>query len=103
MSNTIAPEYIARDTHAGRHWFAGRTGARRTDVFTAAELAAMCPATGPDGEFVLFEVVELANNRRMYKRTRFIADADGALHGYTSDGARVIIHPADRKLRILTV
>ena len=44
----------------------------------------------------------LRNGLRLFARTRFIADSEGDLHGYDSNGRKVIIHPADRKVWFLT-
>jgi hypothetical protein len=37
----------------------------------------------------------------MFNRTRFVADEAGQLHGYDSTGRKVIIHPADRRVKFL--
>ena len=37
----------------------------------------------------------------MFARTRFVADDAGNLHGYDSTGRKVIIHPADRRVKFL--
>jgi len=85
---------IAPDTYTGT-WTV--RGTRRSDVFTAAELAAMA-----DGVIVLWEFVGHVNGQPLWARTRFVGQADGSLAGYNSDGTRTIIHPADRKVRVLT-
>jgi len=85
---------IAKDTYTGK-WTV--RGSRRSDVFTAAELAAMT-----DGIIVLWEFSGHVNGQPLYARTRFVGQADGSLAGYDSDGTRTIIHPADRKIRIIT-
>lgn len=92
-----APTYIARDTHAGRHSIHPRTGARRSDVYTAAELAALAP-TG-----ILWEFISgVFPGRDSFNRVRYVADAAGNLHIYDSEGARKLIHPAARAIRVLT-
>ena len=40
--------------------------------------------------------------KRLFTRARFLADTKGNLHGYDSNGRKVIIHPADREVRFLT-
>lgn len=94
---TDAPTYIARDTHAGRHAIHLPTAKVRADAYTAAELAALAP-TG-----VIWESFGATfPGRESFGRSRYVADADGNLHLYNSDGAKVLIHPAARAIRVLT-
>lgn len=94
-----APDYIAPDTYAGT-WTASahtlRADTRPTPI-AAGTLAAEA-ATG-----VLW--VSFGTPRGMrhekFSRTRFVADAEGRLHCYDSSGRKVVIHPADRVLRVL--
>ncbi len=90
-----APQYIERDTHEGRHWRRGIPAGFRTDVYGAGELAAM-NASG-----VIWEV-QIIDGLPTLFRSRYVADADGNLHLYASDGHKVIIHSAARRIRILT-
>ena len=85
---------IERDTYTGKYTV---TGSRNSDVFTAAELAAMFTGT-----FVVWEHVGTVSGRSLWGRTRFVAQPDGSLAGFDSDGVCKIIHPADRRLRIIT-
>jgi hypothetical protein len=98
MTTTTAAPFIAADTFTGRHTL--RSNAARSDVFTAAELA----AGGKVGEvLVLWESAgRMHDGVRLFCRTRFVPQADGSLHGYDSDGVRKIIHPADREIRVMT-
>ncbi|KAF4408615.1 hypothetical protein [Streptomyces lycii] len=50
----------------------------------------------------MFESFGHVGGVERFSRTRYVADSAGRLHCYDSDGARKIIHPAGRKLRILT-
>lgn len=92
-----APAYIARDTYAGRHAIHRPVAKVRAASFTAAELAAIAP-TG-----VLWESFGATfPGRESFGRVRYVADAEGNLHIYDADGARKCIHPAARKVRVLT-
>jgi hypothetical protein len=94
---TEAPAYIARDEYAGRHAIHRPVAKVRAASFTAAELAAHAP-TG-----VIWESFGATfPGRESFGRNRYVADAAGNLHMYDSDGAKVIIHPADRSIRVLT-
>lgn len=93
MSATTAP--IARDTYTGRHTV---NATRTTGVFTAAELAAM----GTVGAvLVLWEFHGHAFGRPLFGRVRFVPQADGSLVGYDADGVAKVIHPADRRIRVI--
>lgn len=91
-----APDYIAKDTYTGRHVTTLRPGFRCT-TWRAGELA-----QGMNPEGVIFEWFGRQNGKDQFSRTRYVSDSDGNLHCYDSDGAKKIIHPAQRKLRILT-
>jgi hypothetical protein len=97
-TTTMEAQYIAPDTYAGR-WTV--RGTRRSDVFTAGELAEMAE-TMPDQTIVLWEFSGHVHGQPLYVRGRFVGQADGSLVGYDSNGARSIIHPADRKIRVIT-
>lgn len=92
---TEAPKFIERDTHEGRHWRRGIPKGFRTDVYTAGELAAS------KSEGVIWEVQTIDGRPTLF-RSRYRADAGGNLHLYAADGHRTIVHPAARRLRILT-
>lgn len=96
-TTATAPQYLPADTYAGRHSL--RSNKVRSDVFTAAELAAM---TTGDTPIVLWEYHGTVHGVNLYGRHRFVAQADGSLVGYAANGARTIIHPADRRLRVMT-
>jgi hypothetical protein len=90
--------YIGKDTYTGTHVVWGAPKGHKVTVWESRELAQF--ATG--GVVVLFESFGHVNGREGFTRTRFMADPEGNLHGYDGEGARKIIHPADRKLRVLT-
>lgn len=98
MATATAPAYITPDTtYTGRHTITSNR--RRSDVFTARELAAM---TTPGVPLTLWEYHGTVHGVNLFGRTRFLAQEDGSLVGYSADGSRVIIHPADRKVRVIT-
>lgn len=95
MTDVEAPTYIARDTYTGRHSVL-RVKATAAS-FTAAELAARSPSG------IIWESFgHPFPGREGFARGRYVADAAGNLHVYDSDGAKEIIHPADRSIRVLT-
>lgn len=91
-----APLYIERDTHTGRATVKFNPAKYRVAVYTAAELAELAPVSA------IFDSFGSIGGVEHFGRTRYVADAAGNLHCYDSDGAKKIIHPAERKLRILT-
>lgn len=94
-TQTTAPASIAPDTYAG-HWVRhGIPAGMRVSVFTAAQLAAHAT------EGVMWASFGHVGGREGFGRDRYVADPAGNLHVYDSTGRKVIIHPADRKLRIL--
>ncbi len=98
LTGTEMPGYIAADTYTGT--YSRGQGKFRADTFTAAELAEML---GGEGEpFVVWVSFGHVNGQERFGRDRFIADAEGNLHLYSSDGHRVLVHGAERPLRILT-
>lgn len=91
-----APEYIAEDTYTGKHGATGTRKGLRVATWLAGELA------GLSAEGVIFESAgHTRGGQELFGRTRYLADVDGNLHCYDSDGAKKIIHPAGRALRIL--
>lgn len=101
MIATATPaRYIAKSEHQGS-WVKSATSGYRIDEFTAGELAQMAPAE--TGEINLWEASgSRQGGIQFFYRTRFVAQADGSIADYASDGHLVIIHPADRKIRIRT-
>lgn len=97
MTNTASAPipFIEKDTYAGR--YVVRTAGKRSDVFTARELVEMF---GAGKVAVLWEVNKL--DASMAHRNRWIGQADGSMAGFNSDGVCVIIHPADRRIRVIT-
>lgn len=95
MTKTEAPEFIARDTYADRHTVL-RSNAKAAS-FTAAELAAFAP------EGIIWESFGYPfPGREGFSRSRYVASPEGDLHIYDSDGAKKIVHPAGRSIRVLT-
>lgn len=92
----MAPDYTGPDTYTGRQTVAFNGRKYRVAVYTAGELATLAP------ESAVFESFGRVHGVEHFGRTRYVADAEGNLHCYDSDGAKKIIHPASRKLRILT-
>lgn len=98
---TTAPApFLARirdEDPAERYLITCRPGANRSAVYTAGEIAAMI------GDGVVWTFTgHLRDGRELWSRERFVADAGGKLHCYAANGQRVLIHPADRRLQILT-
>jgi hypothetical protein len=93
MTQTEAPEYLVKDSYEGRH--TTRVGKYRVSVFAASELAEMNEAG------VLWISFGHVNGTERFSRNRYVAGPDGSLHLYASEGGKVIVHPADRKLRVL--
>ena len=97
MNKTEAPAFIARDTYTGRYSIHRLVAKVKAGIFTAAEIAAM----GAEG-VIWNSFGATFPGRESFGRERYIADSEGNLHVYASDGHKVIIHPASRKLRLLT-
>ena len=97
MTQIEAPKFIARDTYNGRHSIHRPVAKVKAGSFLAREIAAMAS----DG--VIWESFGATfSGRESFGRSRYVADAAGNLYIYNSEGALVIIHPADRKIRLLT-
>lgn len=94
-STATAPDFTARDTYAGRHIRWNVPAGMRAIVVTAGALAAIAP------EGAIWESAGHVSGRELFGRSRYIADAAGNLHVYDSAGRKVIVHPADRRLRVL--
>lgn len=88
-------EYIAKDIYTGKQTIRFNRTKHKVGMFTAREIA------GFAAEGVVFDSFGHVGGSECFGRTRYVADAEGNLHCYDSDGVRKIIHPADRKLRIL--
>lgn len=97
MTTNEAPKHIARDTYAGRHSIHRPNARVKAGLFEAREIAAM------GGEGIIWESYGATfPGRESFGRSRYVADEHGNLHIYDSEGALVIIHPASRKIRLLT-
>lgn len=92
----MAPEYIGKDTQTGRHTVAFNPAKYRVAEYTAREIGRLA------GTGVIFESFGHVNGREHFSRSRYIANEDGSITMYNSDGGRSIIHPADRVIRVLT-
>lgn len=102
-TDTTAPaRYIAKSQHKGDWVKVAMPGTYRIDTFTARELTDMSIPRVATGEFVLWEAGGTRQGDQFFYRTRYVPQADGSLAVYASDGHLVIIHPADRKIRIRT-
>lgn len=94
-----APYIAAEPKVEGRRY--QRTGipaGMRLTYFTAAALAQVL---GPEGTFWEFHG-HTRSGRPLFGRTRYVADAEGNLAVYCSEGRLVIVHPAGRKIGVLT-
>lgn len=103
ITDTTTPAaYIAKSAHEG-DWVKTVRSGYRIDAFTARELAEMDLPRGATGEFNLWEAAPSRQSGvQFFFRVRFVAQPDGSIAAYASDGHLVIIHPADRKLLIRT-
>ena len=102
MTHTTAPEYTDRDTYTGR-WRVTKSPRNAAYGIGSASARDLADTYGAGTPFIIWEYAgNLHNGLRLFARTRFIADSEGDLHGYDSNGRKVIIHPADRKVRFLT-
>ena len=98
MTTTHAPYIAAEPKVEGRRY--QRTGipaGMRISYFTAAELAQML---GPEGAFWGFSG-HAHNGRPLFTRKRYVANADGDLAIYCTEGQLVQIHLAGRKVGVL--
>lgn len=102
MTNTTAPEYTDRDTYTGK-WRVTKSPRNAAYGIGSASARDLADTYGAGTPFIIWEYVgNLHNGLQLFVRTRFIADSEGDLHGYDSNGRKVIIHPADRKVWLLT-
>lgn len=91
-------DWIERDTYKGR-WMITRATDENLGRRTAGWLAEYI---GEGNTAAIWEYSGRTRaNRLLFCRTRFVA-RDGQLHGYDSDGACKIIHPADRMVEFLS-
>ena len=98
MTTTHAPYIAAEPKVEGRRY--QRTGipaGMRLSYFTAAELAGLL---GTEGTFWEYHG-HAHNGRPLFGRTRYVADAEGNLAVYSSEGGLVLVHPADRRIGVL--
>ena len=98
-TTTTAPDYIERDTYAGR-WTVQKRNAV-ADTYLVEELAEF--ADSNDRLVLWTSAGRMAGTgRELFGRMRFVVDAAGNLHGFDSRGEKKIVHPVGRELRILT-
>lgn len=97
-AQSTVPDYITPDTYKGRWQVTHRTDAhlgRRSARWIAEHI-------GEGNTAVVWEFSgHTRSNRLLFTRTRFIS-ANGELHGYDSDGAKKIVHPADRVIGFIS-
>lgn len=86
---------IAKDAYTGKHTIRFSSAKHKVITCTARALAQF------SSEGAVFESFGHVGGGECFGRTRYVADSEGNLHCYDSNGERKIIHPADRKLRIL--
>lgn len=91
-----APDYLGKDDYAASYTVAFRPSKYRVARYLASELAAM------DDHGVFFESFGHVRGVEHFCRVRYVADGLGNLHCYDADGAKKIVHPAGRALRVLT-
>jgi len=98
MTTTAPAQHIAKSAHTGSWVQTPKPGTYQKASYMAGELAAMM-----DGEFAVWESAgHLRNGRELFCRSRYVGQSDGSLAGYDANGRRIIIHPAGRRLVILT-
>ncbi|MEU4709490.1 hypothetical protein AB0G00_23945 [Nocardia salmonicida] len=96
MSNNEIPEYMAPEDYAGKRVVYNPA---KSGVFTVSELAEMIGAGNTSPLFVYYGHDQ--RGRKLFSRDRFFSTGS-ELWGYSSDGAKIIGHPAERKIRVLT-
>lgn len=96
IAMALPPLFTTPDTYTG-HWTREGIPAH---LGAASHLARDIAATATTG--IIWESAgHMASGRELFCRSRYIATSDGSLHMYTSSGRKVIVHPADRPVRIL--
>lgn len=90
-------EYIGKDTYTGKQTLTLNTNKHKVSVYTAQEIAGFL------SKGAVFESFGSVYGKERFGRTRYVADSEGNLHCYDSNGEKKIVHPADRKLRILVM
>lgn len=88
------PDYLAPDTYTGLYTV-GIRASTRVETWSARSLAIL------SGEGAIFESIGYVHGLEKFTRSRYVADQQGNLHCYNAEGAKSIVHPADRPLRIL--
>jgi hypothetical protein len=96
---TEAPAYIAADDFTGKHMVT-ITGPRK-GMKIAKVTARWIAANATEGVF--FDSFGHGHGFKGegFARNRYVATANGDLHCYDSEGAKKIVHPAERVIRIL--
>jgi hypothetical protein len=96
-----APKFIARDEPGHKYQIVKRDpkiGSARADDIAKA-------FSKEDGKpFVLYQhsgTVADGSGRQLFNRTRFVADSNGGLHQYNSNGSTIGVHPPERSIRYL--
>lgn len=90
-------DYIAKDTYTGKQTMTLNANKHKVTIYTAREIAGFL------SEGAVFESFGSVYGKERFGRTRYVADSAGNLHCYDSNGRKIIVHPADRKLRILVM
>lgn len=96
-------DYIAKSAHTGRWQWTKHNRNIRTGTFTAGQLAAHFAPQMAAGaiEINIMTVAPYTVTHSLIHRERFVPQPDGSLAGYSANGTRTVIHPADRKLTVL--
>lgn len=94
-----APYIAAEPKVEGRRY--QRTGIPAGMSLTYFTAAALAQVLGPEGTFWEFHG-HTRSGRPLFGRTRYVADAEGNLAVYSPEGRLVIVHPAGRKIGVLT-
>jgi len=101
-TDTTAPDYIDRDTYDGT-WQTTKAADNARYGIGRAFAYDLAATHGTEAPFIVWEFSgHTRNGQRLFTRARFLADTKGNLHGYDSNGRKVIVHPADREVRFLT-
>lgn len=104
MTNT-APANLPRETTYTGRWMVTKNPTNRSYGIGrafAADLAGMREVE-PGVEFTVWEFSgHTATGQRLFVRTRMVADAEGNVTCYDSEGRKIIRHPADREIRYLS-
>lgn len=100
-NETTAPAYLAKSTRTGKWSIALGPNRRASGYFATSITAADLAAESTEG--TVYESFGTPSGRRFehFGPSRYVADAEGNLHMYNDEGRKVLVHPANRELRVL--